>query len=81
MHFFVAICFQLVSIECIETNKRKNKMIKVEIEKLENFLKVKGWYIYEIGERKRGHYVYATEDDYSDGIKPAGVEVFMIQLI
>jgi len=56
-------------------------MIKVEIEKLEDFLKVKGWHIHGIGERKKGHYVYATEEDYSDKIKPAGVEVFMIQLI
>ena len=56
-------------------------MIKVEVEKLDDFLKVKGWHIHEIGERKKGWYVYATEDDYSDGIKPAGVEVFMIKLI
>jgi len=61
--------------------QEENKMIKVEIEKLEDFLKVKGWHIHGIGERKKGHYVYATEEDYSDKIKPAGVEVFMIQLI
>jgi len=24
MHFFVAICFQLVSIECIESDKKQN---------------------------------------------------------
>ncbi len=63
-------------------------MIKVKIEKLEDFLKVRGWHIlalerlrHGIGERKKGHYVYATEDKYSNGIKPADVEVFLIQLI
>ena len=56
-------------------------MIKVEIQELDDFLKTIGWNIYEIGERKQGHFVYATKEKYDDGIKPAGVEVLMIQLI
>ena len=56
-------------------------MVKVEIDELDAFLKTIGWHIHEIGERKKGHYVYATKEDYSNGIKPMGVEVLMIELI
>ena len=56
-------------------------MVKVEIDELDDFLKTIGWNILEIGERKKGHYVYATKENYKDGIKPAGVEVLMIELV
>jgi len=56
-------------------------MIKVEIQELDNFLNTIGWNIHEIGERKQGHFVYATKEKYDNGIQPAGVEVLMIELI
>ena len=56
-------------------------MVKVEIDELDDFLKTIEWSIFAIGERKKGDYVYATKENYKDGIKPAGVEVLMIELI
>ena len=56
-------------------------MIKVEIDELDAFLKTIGCHILMIGERKKGHYVYATKEDYSNSTKPMGVEVLMIELV
>lgn len=56
-------------------------MVKVAIEELEDFLNLIGWHIHEIGERKKGHFVYATKDNYQGKIKPMGVEEMRIELI
>ena len=56
-------------------------MIKVQIEDLEYFLNLIGWHIHEIGERKKGHFVYVTKENYQGKIKPMGVEVMSIELI
>ena len=56
-------------------------MVKVEVGQLDEFLETIGWNILEIGERKEGHYAYATKENYKDGIKPALVEVLMIELV
>ena len=56
-------------------------MIKLEIENLEYFLNLVGWHILEMGEKKKGHFVYATKENYKDKVKPAGARVYMIELI
>jgi hypothetical protein len=56
-------------------------MVKVEIEELEDFLNLVGWHIFEIGERKKGHFVFATKDDYQGKVKPMDVPHMMIELI
>ena len=67
------------------TSKHKteseNKMTKVQIENLDDFLNTNGWHIFSDGPRKKGYFIYATKEDYRDKIKPAGVEVLMLELV
>ncbi len=56
-------------------------MKKVQIENLDNFLDVNDWHIFLDGPRKKGYFIYATKEDYRDKVKPAGVEVLMIELV
>jgi hypothetical protein len=56
-------------------------MIKLEIENLEYFLNLIGWNVLEMGEIKKGHFVYATKEKYADNKKPANTKVLMIELI
>jgi hypothetical protein len=56
-------------------------MKKVQIENLDNFLDANDWYIFSDGPRKKGCFIYVTKEDYRDKVKPAGVEVLMIELV
>jgi len=61
--------------------ERENKMEKVQIENLDNFLDVNDLHIFSDGPRKKGYFIYVTKEDYRDKVKPAGVEVLMIELV
>jgi len=56
-------------------------MTKVQIENLDDFLDTNGWYIFSDGPLKKGYFIYATKEDYKGKIKPAGVEVLMLELV
>ena len=56
-------------------------MEKVQIENLDNFLDVNDLHIFSDGPRKKGYFIYVTKEDYRDKVKPAGVEVLMIELV
>tara|TARA_X000001388_G_C2143209_1_gene89505 strand:- start:223 stop:474 length:252 start_codon:yes stop_codon:yes gene_type:complete len=83
VHFFACVIQNNLRIVITSKHKteRENKMKKVQIENLDNFLDVNDWHIFLDGPRKKGYFIYATKEDYRDKVKPAGVEVLMIELV
>ena len=56
-------------------------MIKVKVEELDNYLEKMGWHIFFIEKKEKGYAVGATEYNYQDKVKPAGVQVMLIELV
>ena len=56
-------------------------MIKVEVQRLNDFLKEIDWHIFLMDKKEKGRSVYATKENYQGKVKPAGVRVMMIELI
>jgi hypothetical protein len=57
------------------------EMIKVKVEELDNYLEKMGWHIFLIDKKEKGYGVVATEDNYQGKVKPAGVQVMLIELV
>tara|TARA_R100000005_G_C4919673_1_gene153513 strand:+ start:72 stop:242 length:171 start_codon:yes stop_codon:yes gene_type:complete len=56
-------------------------MIKVEVQELDSFLEKMGWHIFLMDKKEKGYNVVATEENYQNKVKPAGVQVMLIELI
>lgn len=56
-------------------------MIKVNVQELDCFLEKMGWHIFLMDKKEKGYGVIATEENYQGKVKPAGVQVMLIELV
>ena len=56
-------------------------MLKVEVNELDSFLEKMGWHIFLMDKKEKGYGVVATEENYQGKVKPAGVQVMLIELV
>jgi hypothetical protein len=57
------------------------EMLKVKVNELDSFLEKMGWHIFLMDKKEKGYGVVATEENYQGKVKPAGVQVMLIELV